>query len=358
MEQIVDAIGTLLAWLRIDRSITPILVFILLIAALYAVIFTLAWAAVRRNWVSRNTAAFWLFVSPWIVGFLLFTGGPMVYSLVLSLMDWNLIDPATFVGIDNYTRAAADPELGKAIQVTLTYAVISVPLQTVLSLGVALMMNIKIRGINVFRTLWYLPSLVTGVAQAVLFIWVFNPRYGLINGFLSLFGIEGPTWLFDENWALSAVIIMSLWTVGGNMVIYLAGLQDVPAELYEAADLDGAGRMRKLWHVTLPQVSPVIFFNVVTGLIYAMQTFTQGYVVTQNGGGPSDSLLFYVLYLYRNAFSFFDMGYASALAWILFVMIMALTVLVFRGSAFWVYYESQRPSGRVKGRRDRRVRAN
>jgi multiple sugar transport system permease protein len=357
MEPIVDGVGALLRLLNIDRSLAPIVAFVSMIAVIYAVIFALAWVAVRRRWVQRSTAAFWLFTSPWIVGFLLFTGGPMVYSLFLSLQDWNLIDPATFVGFDNYARAATDPDLGKAIQVTLVYAAVSVPLQTVLSLVVAVMMNVKVRGIHIFRTIWYLPSLVTGVAQAVLFIWVFNPSYGLINGVLAIFGIEGPAWLFDANWALPAVIIMSLWTVGGNMVIYLAGLQDVPTELYEAAELDGAGRARKLWHVTLPQISPVIFFNVVTGLIYAMQVFTQGYVVVQSGGGPSNSLLFYVLYLYQNAFSFFDMGYASALAWILFVMIMALTALVFRGSAFWVYYESQRPAGRQSGRGRRRVRA-
>jgi multiple sugar transport system permease protein len=184
----------------------------------------------------------------------------------------------------------------------------------------------------------------------VLFLWVFNPSYGLLNGVLSLAGIQGPAWFADPHWALPAVIVMSLWTVGGNMVIYLAGLQDVPTELYEAAALDGAGRLRSFWNITLPQISPVIFFNVVTGLIGAMQTFTQAYVVTEAGGGPSNSLLFYLLYLYRNAFEFFRMGYASALAWILLVIILLLTALVFRGSSFWVYYESARPEGKRRGR--------
>jgi multiple sugar transport system permease protein len=346
MSGIVDGLAGLLERLHVNEGLRPILSLVIILAIVFGLIGAGLWGALRARWISRNTAAFWLFVSPWIVGFVIFTGGPMVYSLVLSFMDWDLIDPAKFTGLANYKEALSDPKLGQAIKVTLTYAVVSVPLQTVLSLGVALLMNVRVRGVNVFRTIWYLPSLVTGVAQAVLFIWVFHPSYGLVNGLLRLFGVDGPKWLFDADWALPAVILMSLWTVGGNMIIYLAGLQDVPKSLYEAASIDGAGRWHSLWHITLPQVSPVIFFNVVTGLIGAMQTFTQGYVVTHNGGGPSDSLLFYVLYLYQNAFSFFQMGYASALAWILFGMIMVLTALVFRGSAFWVYYESQRPKER------------
>jgi multiple sugar transport system permease protein len=347
------ALDEFLARLHVAAYAIPILSFLILLAIVFGIIGIVLWMAVRAKWISRTTAAFWIFVSPWVVGFLIFTGGPMIYSLILSFMDWDLIDPAKFNGLDNYREAVTDPALGQAIKVTLVYAVVSVPLQTALSLGVALLMNIKVRGIHVFRTIWYLPSLVTGVAQAVLFIWVFNPGYGLVNGVLRLVGIDGPKWLFDAHWALPAVILMSLWTVGGNMVIYLAGLQDIPTELYEAVELDGAGRWRTLWNITIPQISPVIFFNVVTGLIYAMQTFTQGYVVTHDGGGPSNSLLFYVLYLYQNAFSFFRMGYASALAWILFIMIMLLTALVFRGSSFWVYYESQRPR-----ERRRRVRVN
>ncbi|TDD71372.1 sugar ABC transporter permease [Jiangella aurantiaca] len=324
-------------------DVQPLGAFLVLLAAIYVLFLGPLWFAVRRQWVHRSTAAFWVFISPWVFGFLLFTVGPMAYSLVLSFFDWNLIDPPSFTGLDNYTEAASDPLVAKAVQVTLTYAALSVPLQVALSLGVALLMNVRVRGIHVFRTIWYLPSLVTGVAQVVLFLWVFNPGYGLLNGVLRVFGIEGPAWFADPGWALPAVVIMSLWTVGGNMVIYLAGLQDVPTELYEAAHLDGAGAVRRFWSITLPQISPVIFFNVITGLIGAMQTFTQGYVVTQAGGGPSHSLLFFVLYLYQNAFEYFRMGYASALAWILLVMILLLTALIFRGSAFWVYYESTRP---------------
>jgi multiple sugar transport system permease protein len=306
---------------------------------------------VRRGWVARGTATFWFFVLPWAFGFAVFTLGPMLYSLWVSLLDWNLISPPRFAGLDNYRRAAGDPRLARAVQVTLTYAVVSVPLQTALSLAVALLMNLRVRGIRFFRTVWYLPSLVTGVAQTVLFLWVFNPRQGLVNGLLTHVGVDGPAWFDDPDWALPAVILMSLWTVGGNMVIYLAGLQDVPEELLEAAELDGAGRVRRFWSITLPQISPVVFFNVVTGLIGAMQVFTQGFVVKQAGGGPGDSLLFYVYYLYQNGFQFFRMGYASALAWILLLMILLLTALVFRGSAFWVHYESPPHSGRTRGSR-------
>jgi multiple sugar transport system permease protein len=344
------SIENFLSYLYVPEGLRPIASFVLLFALLYAVFLALVWIAVRRRWIGRNTAAFWIFLSPWLFGFLLFTGGPMVFSLVMSLFHWNIIGTPTFAGFANYQKAADDPLLRQAVKVTLIYAVVSVPLSTALSLGVALLMNAKIAGIHFFRTVWYLPSLVTGVAQTVLFLWVFNPSYGLVNGFLSVFGIHGPAWFYSASWSLPAAILMSLWTVGGNMVIYLAGLQDVPAELYEAAELDGAGRWRCFWNITLPQLSPVVFFNVVTGLIGAMQVFTQGFVATNAGGGPDNSLLFFVYYLYKQGFEIFDMGYASTLAWILLVMILILTALVFRSSAFWVFYESARPGKERRAR--------
>jgi len=356
---IIQALENLLGLIGIDQGVRPIGAFVLILAIVGGLLGLGFWVAVRRRWVRPATAAFWLFVSPWVFGFLLFTLGPMVYSLGLSFFHWDLISPARWSGISNYQKAASDPLLGQAIKVTLTFAVVSVPLQTVLSLAVALLMNINVRGIHVFRTIWYLPSLVQGVAATILFLWVFNPSYGLVNGLLGAIGIQGPSWFGDPDWALPAVIIMSLWTVGGNMIIYLAGLQDVPTELYEAARLDGAGRIREIWSITIPQISPVIFFNVVTGMIAAMQIFTQAYLVpsstgSANGGGPGNSLLFLVYYLYQNAFRMFQMGYASALAWILLVMILVLTALMFRGSAFWVYYESARPA--KERRRASRVR--
>jgi multiple sugar transport system permease protein len=343
---VVRNLENVLARLGLAPGVQPLVVFLILLAVVAAVLCGALALAVRRRWMARSTAAFWLFVSPWAFGFAAFTLGPMLYSLWLSFFDWDLISPPHFAGTANYRHAMHDPLVRQALKVTLLYTVVSVPLQTLLSLAVAFLMNMKVRGIHVFRTIWYLPSLVTGVAQTVLFLWVFNPNYGLVNGLLAHLGIKGPAWFQDPNWALPAAVLMSLWSVGGNMIIYLAGLQDVPTELYEAAALDGAGRLGRLWHITLPQISPVIFFNVVTGLIGAMQTFTQGYVVRQAGGAPSNSLLFFVYYLYQNGFQFFHMGYASALAWILLVMILALTALVFRGSAFWVYYESESPKAR------------
>lgn len=285
MDTVVTTLESMFAALGLAKDLRPLAAFGVMAAVAYLLFLIPIYIAVLRHRMTRTAAAFWIFVSPWVFGFLVFTAGPMVYSLALSLFDWDLVNPAKFIGIDNYSRAATDPKVAKAIQVTLTYAVISVPLQVALSLAVSLLLNMKVKGINVFRTIWYLPSLVTGVAQVILFLWVFNPNYGLLNGFLGVFGIEGPTWFRDPHWALPAVIIMSLWTVGGNMVIYLAGLQDVPTELYEAAALDGAGPLRKFWNITIPQISPVIFFNAVTGLIGSMQIFTQGFVVTQNGGG-------------------------------------------------------------------------
>jgi multiple sugar transport system permease protein len=322
----------------------PIASFVIILLAVFGVFLGVMKVAVHRRWVGRSTAAFWIFLSPWLFGFLVFTAGPVVFSAVMSFFHWDALSDPHFAGLANYRKAASDPQLGQAIKVTLLYAVISVPLSTALSLAVALLMNANVRGIHFFRTVWYLPSLVTGVAQTILFLWVFNPNYGLINGVLNAFGVKGPAWFSSSFWSLPAVILMSLWTVGGNMVIYLAGLQDVPRELYEAAELDGAGKARRFWSITLPQISPVVFFNVVTGLIASMQVFTQGYVVTEAGGGPGNSLLFYVLYLYKTGFELFDMGYASALAWILLIMVLILTALVFRGSAFWVYYESARPT--------------
>lgn len=346
MNALVSGIDSFLTRLHLDPGLQPLIAFLILLAGVGAIFIGCVYLAVRRRWMRRSTAAFWLFVSPWLFGCLAFTFGPMLYSLWVSFLNWDLVDPPKFAGLGNYRAALHDPLLAQAIKVTLLYAVESVPLQTVLSLAVAMLLNVQIRGISVFRTIWYLPSLVTGVAQVVLFLWVFNPNYGLVNGLLGDVGIHGPGWFQDPNWALPATVLMSLWSVGGNMVIYLAGLQDVPTELYEAAALDGAGRWRRIWHITLPQISPVILFNVVTGIIGAMQTFTQGYVVQQSGGAPANSLLFFVYYVFENGFQFFKMGYASALGWILLLMILALTALVFRGSAFWVHYESANPKAR------------
>jgi multiple sugar transport system permease protein len=350
-----------IGWIRtlaeswgVPAVFVPLVPFLLLLIVLYAVIGLAAYGAKRKWPRADKTIAFWLFISPWLIGFLVFTVGPMLSSVYVSLTSWDLITPPRFVGLANYTEAFQDPRVGQAIKVTLLYAVISVPLQTFLAFMVALLMNVDLPGIRFFRTIWYLPSLVSGVAQIVLFLWVFNPQYGLANDLLAKLGVQGPGWFSDAAWALPTVILMSLWTVGGAMVIYLAGLKDVPLNLYEAAALDGAGPFRLFWHVTLPQLSPIILFNALTGIIGALQIFTQGFVAN---GGPKDSLLFFVYYLYDNAFQNFRMGYASALAWILFVIILALTAVTLRGSAFAVYYETEL-GGRRRLRAGRPARRN
>jgi multiple sugar transport system permease protein len=346
------------AWIRdVAQSLgtpavlVPLVPFLVMLIVVYGVAGTVAYL-VHRRWPRADRAiAFWLFVSPWLIGFLLFTVVPMVSSAYVSFTAWDLLSPARWVGFTNYEHALRDPLVAQALKVTLIYAIVSVPLQTALALLVALLMNVDLPGIRIFRTIWYLPSLVTGVAQMVLFLWVFNPEYGLANALLRKVGISGPRWFNDADWALPTVILMSLWAVGGAMVIYLAGLGDIPQSLYEAAALDGAGELRRFWHITLTQMSPIIFFNALTGIIGALQIFTQGFLVTAAGGGPKNSLLFFVYYLYENAFRDFRMGYASALAWILFVVIVAFTAATIRVSGVAVYYETE-----LGGRRRHRKR--
>ncbi|MEZ4736184.1 MAG: sugar ABC transporter permease [Caldilineaceae bacterium] len=231
----------------------------------------------------------------------------------------------------------ADPLFWQSLKVTTLYTVFNVPVTLTAAFLLALLMNNNVRGIALFRTLYYLPSLVSGVAVAMLWTWLLNPKFGLINWGLDLIGIQGPEWIFSKNWVLPSFILMNLWGAGGAMVIYLAGLQGIPTELYEAAAMDGAGWWSKLFAVTLPMISPVILFNLIIGMINSFQVFTQAYVMT--AGGPGNASLFYVLYLYRNAFQYFQMGYASALAWVLFVIIAFFTFLVFRTSRDRVFYQ-------------------
>ena len=289
----------------------------------------------------KEAWAFRLFVSPWLLGFVLFTLGPMIASFVIAMMRWNMVAAPVFVGLENYQLAFSDPLFWKSLKVTLIYSFASVPMGLVLGLFVAVLMNQKIPAMNVFRTIYYLPAVVSGVAVAILWQLMFNSQWGVINTLLrSVFDVKGPKWLLDESWVLPAFIVMSLWGIGGGMVIYLAGLQSVPTDLYEAAELDGAGPFKRFLYVTLAWISPVIFFNLIMGIIGSFQSFTNSYIMTS--GGPNNASLFYLLYLYQNAWQYFKMGYASALAWIAFVIIMALTVVVIRSSPAWVYYEAGR----------------
>lgn len=280
---------------------------------------------------------FYLFISPWIIGFLIFTAGPMVASIGISFARWELLLPPEFIGTANWTSMFKDALFWQSLKVTAIYTVFNVPVSLVASFALALLMNTRVRGITIFRTFFYLPSLVSGVAVAMLWMWILNPSFGLANFFLHLVGIKGPGWIFSQTWVLPSFILMNLWGVGGGMVIYLSGLQGVPTELYESAEIDGADWWNKLVSITIPMISPIILFNLIIGIINSFQVFTQAYVMTK--GGPGNASLFYVLYLYRNAFQYFQMGYASALAWVLFAVIGFFTFLVFRTSRDRVFYQ-------------------
>lgn len=267
-------------------------------------------------------------------------GGPIAASAVLSFTDWNLLNPPSWVGLENYIDIFLnDGMFWQSLKVTAIYTGGSVPLGLALSLFLAGLLNTEVRGVRFFRTVYYLPSVMSGVAVALLWSWLFNPDFGLVNHLLGLVGINGPTWLASETWALPALIIMSLWGAGQSMLIFLAGLQGIPQQLYEAAEIDGAGGWSRFTHVTLPMLSPVILFNLIMGIIGSFQVFTQGYVMTN--GGPNNATLFYVLNLYNQAFRNLRMGYASALAWILFFIILGMTLLVIRQSRERVYYEGE-----------------
>lgn len=352
MNGIIERIYQFYEGMGMPAALLPLLPFLTIIVVLYALILGIARTLVRKKIIHQKTASFYSFISIWIIGFLVFTVGPMLFSFYISFNQWEVVSAPQWTGLDNYRTLFKDSLFYKSLSVTFYYTIVSVPLQVILSFLIALLMNLKLRGIYLFRTIYYLPTLVQGVAQMVLFIWIFNPNVGLFNSVLRLFGIEGPAWFSSPDWSMPAIIIMSLWTVGGNMIIYLAGLTDIPKVLYEQAEIDGATVARKVWHVTLPQISPILFFNAVTSMIGAFQTFTQGFMIS---GGPNNSLLFYAYYLYQNAFMWFKMGYGSALAWVLFVIILVFTALVFRSSALWVYYENELVGGRKQRGRKKRA---
>jgi len=292
----------------------------------------------RSNHKAKQYLTGYLFVSPWIVGFIAFVFWPFLQSIYLSFTRYNIVSPAKWVGAANYRMLLTQDELfWKSAWVTIKFAIISVPLGIVAGIALALLLNINVKGITAFRTIFYLPSIVPTVATSVLFIWILNPTIGLINRVLALAHIQGPSWLNTAPWAFYSLVMMSLWGVGGSMIIYLAGLKDIPVHLYEAATIDGANALKKMRHITLPMMTPVIFFNLVMGIIGSFQYFTQAYVIAPNGG-PQDSTYFYSLYLYNRAWKYLDMGYASAMAWMLFLVIIVLTGLVFRTQKKWVHY--------------------
>jgi multiple sugar transport system permease protein len=292
----------------------------------------------RRRWSEYLIGYF--FVSPFIVGFLAFYAGPMVASAILAFLKYDLITAPQFAGTANLERMVGDDLFYTALYNTAFYTVLAVPLQVSVALMLALALSIKIRGMAFFRTGFYLPSVTPAVAAVALWVWIYNPDYGLANALLRSVGLPGLGWLWDPTWSKPSLVIMSLWGVGTQMVVFLAGLQSVPAGLLEAAAIDGAGRLRKFWNVTIPILSPVILFNLVVGVINSFQVFTVAFIATD--GGPRDTTLMYVLFLYREAFKNFRMGYASALAWTLFLVIMAFTLAQFTLARRWVHYESDK----------------
>ena len=284
-----------------------------------------------------------LYVSPWIGGFVVFVAGPLLASMYLSFTKYNVLRPAQWIGLQNYIFAFTTDDLFlPSIWRTFYYALLSVPLGMILSLVIAIMLNQKLLATTVWRTMYFLPTLTPLVAAALLWRWMLNPDVGLVNYLLAQVGIQGPGWLSSTRWAIPALVLMGLWaSVGGSrMIIFLAGLQDVPQELLESAEIDGAGRWAKFWNVTLPLITPTIFFNLVLGIIFALRTFEAAFITTN--GGPARATWFIPLHIYQNAFVSFDMGYASALSWIFFLILFVLTYLQFRLSGNWVFYAGER----------------
>jgi multiple sugar transport system permease protein len=299
--------------------------------------------AVRRRAGGGKARRDWrwgmFFISPWLFGFVLLTLVPIALSFYYSLCDYSLLQPPAFIGLENYRALFRDPVFYLTLKNTFYYAAIALPAGMLLSVGTALMLNAPIRGQAIYRTIIFLPSLVPVVASAMVWLWLFNTKLGLINLSLGAIGIEGPAWLADPRWVLTSLALMSLWGIGHAVVIYIAGLQDIPAELYEAAEIDGAGVWRRLFSVTLPMLSPVIFFNLIMSIIGTLQVFAVPYIMTE--GGPQRASYLYTHYLYDNAFGFFRMGYASAMAWLQLMIILALTGLAFWSSRRWVHYQGK-----------------
>jgi ABC-type sugar transport system permease subunit len=285
----------------------------------------------------RRTITGYLFISPFILGVLLWVVYPAGMAGWLAFQKWNLITPPQFTGLQNFRTMFSDVLFWKALKVTSIFTLVSVPLGLIISFVTALLLNTKVRGLAIFRTIYYLPTIVPAVASAVLWAWILNTDFGLLNSVLHYFGLAKVAWLQEPEWALPAIILMSLWSVGQPMIIFLAGLQGIDDVYYEAAKIDGAGRWAQLIHVTIPMMSSVILFNLVLGIINSFQVFTAGYLITN--GAPQNGTLFFVLYLYRVGFQNLKMGYAAALSWMLFFIIVTFTVIIFKTVGRRVYYQ-------------------
>jgi multiple sugar transport system permease protein len=285
----------------------------------------------------REELLAWLFISPWVIGFLVFTVGAMLASFGISLFETDLLAQFDFVGLRNYAALPADSLFTTSLRVTLVYTALTVPLSTIVALAIALLLNQKIRGASLWRTVYYLPAVVSGVAVALIWNWVLNADSGLLNQALRGLGLPAPRWFASEFWALPGLVLIALWGTGTNMLLYLAGLQGIPTEMAEAAQIDGAGPIRTFFSVTLPLLTPTIFFNVVINIIGSFQVFTNAYVLTD--GGPNNATKTLVLYLYQQGFRLFHFGYASAIGWVLFLIVLIFTLILVRTSSSWVHYE-------------------
>ena len=302
----------------------------------------------RLTWHRRRTVEGYLFTLPWIIGIFAFLLYPMGYATYISFTDWRVTGISPWVGLGNYKRLLFnDPLFVHSLKLTTVYTVISVPLQLLVGFLMAYFLNQKIAGVGVFRTIYYMPSILSGPAIATVWGWLFNTEFGIVNHILGVLGVPNSNipWLTSREWIFWFYIIMSLWTVGNTVVLYLAGLQGIPTEYYEAADVDGANRFHKLIYVTLPQMSPVIFYNLLTTVVASFQVFTVAYVVSRRTGGPANGSLFYYLYMYRVGFDSGYLGYASAMAWILFIILVIISAVLFRASGSLIYYEAQRGEG-------------
>ena len=293
----------------------------------------------RRSLARQEALWFYAFISPWLVGFAIWVAGPMLASLYLSFTSYQITEPPNWVGLGNYERLLADPLFWQSLKVTAYFTFLSVPLSVACAVVVAMLLNQPIPFLSAWRTIYYLPSITSGVAIALMWSWIFNPNFGLLNVTLySATGVQGPGWLTDTRWVVPTFVLMSLWTFGGPMLIYLAAIQGIPTQLYEAAEIDGASKIRQMRSITIPLITPVIFFNLIINIINSFQSFTNAYIITQ--GGPNYASYFYIYYLFQNAFAYFRMGFASAQAWVLFVVIISLTALAFWSQKHWVYYEA------------------
>lgn len=298
-----------------------------------------ATSAGMRKRTRRRLMVGLLFVSPWIIGFLIFTLYPFIETFYYSFTNFNIVANPRWIGLANYTSLFHDQQFWTSLWNTAYYTVLEVPLSTVTAIALAMLLNMKVKGMAFYRTAFYLPTVVPLVAGSMLWLWLFNPSFGIVNAALKAIAIPGPGWMFSTTWSKPTFILMGMWAVGGPMVIYLAALQGVPQELYEVAAIEGAGPWQRTRRVTLPMISPAILFNVVLAMVACLQYFTQAYVMTQ--GGPDNSTLFYSLYLYDQAFSYLHLGYASAMAWLLFIIVVIITMLLFRSSSRWVYYAQE-----------------